>query len=96
MHGLRFILEYIFYTQSVMLSPRSLLESMFYSQSVVRRPSSVVRSPQSMFYTYRVPNLTLNLGRLGTSLIKKNGGYCSDFQRLIPVHVSSYFFLYNW
>ena len=38
-----FILESVFYTQSVMLSPRFIPESVFYTQSVVRSPS--VRRP---------------------------------------------------
>ena len=45
-----FIPESVFYTQSVMFSPRFIPESVFYTQSVVR-------SPQSMFYTDRKSNM---------------------------------------
>ena len=51
MLGQHFIPESVFYTQSVMLSLRFIPESVFYTQSVVR-------SPQSVFYTDRLCNLS--------------------------------------
>ena len=65
-----FYTDSLFYTQSVMLSPRFIpqsvfyTESVFYTQSVMLSPrfipqsvfytQSVVRSPQSVFYTDRL------------------------------------------
>ena len=80
MLGLRFRPESVLSTQSVILSPRFTPESMFYTQSVVR----IVHSPQSMFYTDRVPNLTLNLGRLGNEFDKKKWWLSLGFPMLDP------------
>ena len=65
-----------------MLSPRFIPQSVFYNQSVVR-------SPQSVFYTDRGEHP-------GDEFHEQNGGYRSNLQCLIPVRVSSYYFLSNW